>query len=158
MRRDEAEARRERGVELPPWFIDSCGKYQQFAKYACNVYELPRLLGRLTDGRRDPTIPTLDVVNSLFHAALLRIPSINAIEGDLKEADFQQLIGRKPRQDVKAFSADVIDNVLDQLHLDGAREAIEDVLWMAERNKAFREGSYGCLRDVAIVGWESFAS
>jgi hypothetical protein len=158
MRRDDTAARRGRGVDLPPWLIDSHGKYQQFAKYACSVYELPHLLGRLTDGRREPTIPTLDVVNSLFHAALLRIPSINAIEGDLKEADFQQLIGRKPRQDVKAFSADVIANVLDQLHLQGVREVIEDVLWTAERNKAFREGSYGCLRDVAIDGWESFAS
>jgi hypothetical protein len=143
---------------VPPWLINSCGKYQQFARYGCEVYGLPHLLGRLTDGRRDPDIPSLEVVNSLFHTALLRIPSINAIEGDLKEADFQQLIGRKPQQDVKAFSAEVVDNVLDQLHLGGVREVIEDVLWIAERNKAFREGSYGCLRDVAIDGWESFAS
>ena len=158
MTRDEAAARDRRGVALPPWLINSCGKYQQFARYACEVYGLPRLLGRLTDGRRDPNIPNVEVVNSLFHTALLRIPSINALEGDLKEADFQQLIGRKPQQDVKAFSAEVVDNVLDQLHLPGVRDVIEDVLWTAERNKAFREGSYGCLRDVAIDGWESFAS
>jgi hypothetical protein len=80
-------------------------------------FALPDLLANLTDKRRDPKIPTFDVVNSLFHTAVLRIPSINALEGDLKESDFQKLIGRQPTQDVKAFSADVVANVLDKLHL-----------------------------------------
>lgn len=158
MEHDEAAARQLRQAALPPWILNSDGKYQQFVKYACNVYELPRRLRSLTDGRRDPEICTFDVVNSLFHAALLRLPSINALEGDLKEADFQQVIGRKPTPDVKAFSAEVVYNVLDKLHIDGLRDGIEDVLWMAERNKAFREGSYGTMRDVAIDGWEPFAS
>lgn len=153
-----ANARRSRGDELPPWILESCGKLQQFEKYACEVYQLPHLLQRITDRRRDPDIPTLEVVTSLFHAALLRLPSINALEGDLKEADFQRLIGRHPCQGVKAFSAEVIDNVLDKLNLDDVRYAIEDVLWIAERNKNFREGSYGTLRDVAVDGWEPFSS
>lgn len=153
-----AAARQSRGVELPPWILDSSGKLQQFEKYVCEVYQLPHLLQRITDGRRGPNIPTVDVVTCLFHAALLRLPSINAIEGDLKEADFQQLIGRQPQQGVKAFSAEVIDDVLDKLNLGDARNAVEDVIWMAERNKAFREGSYGILRDVAVDGWEPFAS
>jgi len=143
---------------LPGWIVHSRHKLQQFEKYACNVYGLPRLLQRLHDGRRDPTIPTFDVVNSLFHAALFRLPSINALEGDLRETDFQKLIGRKPEQDVKVFSAEVISNVLDKLELDGPRDGIEDILWKAERNKAFREGSYGTMRCVAIDGWEPFAS
>lgn len=143
---------------LPPWILQSDRKLHQFIKYTCEVYGLPRLLRGLTDTRRAPDIATLDVVNSLFQAALLRLPSINALEGDLKEADFQKLIGRKPTPDVKAFSAEVIYNVLDQLDTGGLRDAIEDVMWMAERNKAFREGSYGTLRDVAIDGWEPFAS
>ena len=49
-------------------------------------------------------------------------------------------------------------NVLDKLHLVGARGAIEEVIDKAERNKVFREGSYGALRCVAIDGWEPFAS
>jgi hypothetical protein len=158
MTRDEVAAQERRGIALPPWLLDSDGRYQQFVRYACEVYGLPHLLGRLTDGRRDPDISGLQVVTSLFHTALLRIPSINALEGDLKEADFQQLIGRKPHPGVKAFSAEVVDNVLDQLHLDGVRDVIEDLFWTAERNKAFREGSYGCLRAVAIDGWEAFTS
>jgi len=38
---------------------------------------LPDLLKSLTDSRRSPEISTFDVVNSLFHTAVLRIPSIN---------------------------------------------------------------------------------
>ena len=119
---------------------------------------MPRLLRNLTDSRRDPDFSTFDVANSLFHAALLRLPSINALEGDLTEADFQKLIGRKPKQGTKAFSAEVIYNVLDQLDVGGLRDGIEDVMWTAERNKTFREGSYGTMRDVALDGWEPFSS
>jgi len=143
---------------LPPWIIHSRHKLQQFEKYACNVFGLPDVLRSFSDERRDPVIPTFDVVNSLFHAALFRLPSINALEGDLRETDFQKLIGRKPEQGVKVFSAEVISNVLDKLDLEGPRDGIEDILWKAERNKAFREGSYGAMRCVAIDGWEPFAS
>ncbi len=155
---DLAQIRARNMSALPAWLLNSRRKLHQFEKYACNVYGLPQLMGSFSDTRRDPDVPTLDVVNSLLHSALLRIPSINALEGDLKEADFQRLIGRKPRQDEKAFSADVVANVLDKLELDRAHSALEQVIWKAERNKAFREGSYGGLRCVAIDGWEPFSS
>jgi hypothetical protein len=158
LERDQVLRRELRSAALPEWMLRSRGKLHQFEKYVCNVFALPDLLGSLTDKRRAPDIPTFDVVNSLFHTAVLRIPSINALEGDLKESDFQKLIGRRPTPEVKAFSADVVANVLDKLHLDGARTAIEEVIGKAERNKAFREGSYGALRCVAIDGWESFSS
>lgn len=143
---------------LPPWLIDTHGKLQQFEKYVCNVFDLPGLLGSLSDGRREPTYPTFDVVNSLFHAALLRLPSINAIEGDLKDSDFQMLLGLKPQEGVKAFSSEVIDNVLDKLDCNGPRDCIEKVINKAERNKAFRDDTFSTLRCVAIDGWEPFAS
>jgi hypothetical protein len=137
--------------------LKSEGKLHQFERYASNAFALPDLLAALKDTRRDPEIPTFDVVNSLFHTALLRIPSINALEGDLKESDFQKLIGRKPTPAVKAFSADVVANVLDKLLLTPVREAIETVIHRAERNKVFREG-YGALRCVGVDGWEPFCS
>jgi len=155
---DEIIRRQLRSTALPAWILSSRGKLHQFEKYACKVFDLPRLLASLTDSRRAPEIPTFDVVNSLFHTALLRIPSLNALEGDLKESDFQKLIGRPPTPEVKAFSADVVANVLDKLHLEGVRAALEQVVDQAERNKVFREGSYGGLRCVAIDGWEPFAS
>jgi hypothetical protein len=155
---DEIIRRQRRSTALPAWILSSRGKLHQFEKYACNVFALPALLASLNDTRRAPEIPTFDVVNSLFHTALLRIPSLNALEGDLKESDFQKLIGRPPTPEVKAFSADVVANVLDKLHLNGVRDALEQVVDQAERNKVFREGSYGGLRCVAIDGWEPFAS
>ena len=156
--RDEALRRQLRGSAIPPWMLKSRGKLHQFEKYVCNVFALPDSLETITDKRRAPEIPTFDVVNSLFHTAVLRVPSINALEGNLKESDFQKLIGRHPQQDVKAFSADVVANVLDKLNVGAARSAVEDVIGKAERNKAFRGGSYGALRCVAIDGWEPFAS
>ena len=156
--RDEALRRQLRGAGVPAWIEDSRGKLHQFEKYVCNVFGLPDLLASFVDARRAPKIPTFDVVNSLLHTAVLRIPSINALEGDLKESHFQKLIGREPTPDVKAFSADVVVNVLDKLELHGIRKANDEVIGKAERNKAFRDGSYGALRCVAIDGWEPFSS
>jgi SEC-C motif-containing protein/DDE family transposase len=158
LERDAVLRRQRRSAAIPAWILNSRGKLHQFEKYACNVFALPDLLASLTDTRRAPEISTFDVVNSLFHTALLRIPSINALEGDLKEGDFQKLIGRSPTPDVKAFSADVVANVLDKLHLGGVRGTIEDAIGKAERNKVFRDGSYGALRSVAMDGWEPFSS
>lgn len=110
--------RRETAASLPAWAINSSRKLQLFLKYATKVYSMARILGSFTDNRRNPIYPTFDVVNTLFHAALFRRPSINATEGDLKQTDFQKLIGRKPKPGVKAFSAEVISNVLDKLNLD----------------------------------------
>lgn len=155
--------RSEAAVALPAWLIDSDRKLHRFEKYATKVYGLPRLLASFHDGRRNTstqptTYSTWEVVNALVHSALLRRPSINAIEGDLKEADFQKLVGLTRKPDEKAFSAEVISNVLDKLHLSDLRNGIEDVFWTAERNKAFREGSYGALQCVALDGWEPFCS
>ena len=155
---EEALRRQQRGAVLPEWIAGSRSKLHPFEKYVCNVYGLPDLLASLVDTRRAPKIPTFDVVNSLFHTAVLRIPSINALEGDLQESDFQKLIGRHPTPEVKAFSADVVANVLDKVQLDGIHIAIDEVIGKAERNKAFRDGCYSALRCVAIDGWEPFAS
>jgi hypothetical protein len=93
---DEVIRRQQRTLALPVWLLNSRGKLHQFEKYACQVFDLPELLAGQTDSRRAPEIATADVVNSLFHSALLRIPSLNALEGDLKDCDFQKLIGFQP--------------------------------------------------------------
>src|SRR5438552_8778724 len=157
LERDQALRRQLRCAAMPAWILKSDRKLYQFEKYVCNVFALADLLKSLTDGRRSPEISIFDVVNSLSHTPVLRIPSINALEGDLKESDFQKLIGRNPTLDVKAFSADVVANVLDKLELAGIRKANEEVIGKAERNKTFRDG-YGALRCVAIDGWEPFSS
>jgi hypothetical protein len=143
---------------LPEWITASRQKLHQFEKYACKVFGVPTLLSRFSDSRRDPRIGTFDVVNSLFHTALLRIPSINALEGNLKEGDFQKLIGRTPVPGTKAFSADTTSRVLDTLHLDPVEKALGSIFRKAERTKAFRDETYGALRCAAIDGWEPFSS
>ena len=158
LERDEAEERGQRLSRLLQGLFDLNGRLAQFEKYTTKVYCVPKLLSDFEDSRVDPDIATFDVVNSLFHAALLRIPSTNALEGDLKEADFQKLIGYPPKQGEKAFSADVIANVLDKLEMSGVSEAIISVNKQAERNKVFREGWHGSLRFVALDGWEPFCS
>jgi hypothetical protein len=155
---DEPEEHRQNFLNSAPQLFDLTGKLEQFEKYAAGVFSLPKLLSDFTDSRRNPEIPTFDVINSLFHAALFRIPSINALEGDLKEANFQKLIGRRVKQDEKIFSAEVINNVLDKLELSRASGAVVSVIKQAERNKVFREGWWGSLRFVALDGWEPFCS
>lgn len=133
-------------------------RLHQFEKFAIEEFDIPKLLGTWWDGRVEPDISTFDVVNSLYHAALLRKPSINALVGDLKEADFQRLLGLQPRQGHKAFTAEPIVNVLDTLGLEGVEDTLLDVFWKAERNKAFREGWHCGLRLAAIDGWEPYCS
>jgi hypothetical protein len=154
---DEARRRSALPEALPDWLRHGPGKLRQFERYATKVYNLPGLLADFTDSRRRPRIPTFDVVNSLLHTALLRVPSLNALEGNLEQPDFQKLLGHRPRPDEKPFSAEVVANVLDQLDLADARRALEEVVATAERNKAFRD-SYAGLRCVAIDGWEPVSS
>jgi hypothetical protein len=85
---DEVLRRQLRHAAVPTWIDVSRGKLQQFEIYVCNVFGLPDLLASFIDTRRTPKSPTFGVVNSLFHTAVLRIPSINALEGDLKQSDF----------------------------------------------------------------------
>jgi hypothetical protein len=156
--RDGSLRRQLRSPALPAWLLNSRGKLHQFEKYVRKVFALPDLLEAQSDARRAPQIATFDVVNSLFHSAVLRIPSLNALEGDLQEGDFQKLLGYQPTPDKKVFCIDVVANVLDKLHLPGLENALQQLVHKAERNKVFREGSYGGLRCVAIDGWEPFAS
>src|SRR5204862_4356741 len=100
--RDEALRRQLRGAALPEWIDGSRSKLRQFEKYVCNVFGLPELLASFVDTRRAPKIPTFAVVNSLFHTAELRTPSITALGGDLKERDVHKLIGRAPTPEATA--------------------------------------------------------
>jgi len=68
---NEALRRQVRGAALPAWMDDSRSKLRQFEKYVCNVFALPDLLASVVDTRRVPEIPTFDVVNSLFHTAVM---------------------------------------------------------------------------------------
>jgi hypothetical protein len=143
---------------LPKWLTEPQHRLGQFLHYAKKVYGLFPRLGGLQDERLRPQIPTADVVRSLFFAAVLRLPSLNALEGQLKAAPFQRLLGRRAIPQVKAFSADTVARVLDGLDLEALRDILHGVVHKAERNKVFREGIRGAWRAVAVDAWEPFSS
>lgn len=143
--------------QLPKWWARPKDRLAQFIKY-CRTYDLFGQLSKVEDGRERPQIPTADVVLGLFFTAVLRLPSLNALEGELKKAGFQRLLGLPVQLNEKAFSADTVARVLDSLNLDQLREILHDVVHRAERNKAFRDGPTGAQRPVALDGWQPFGS
>ena len=142
----------------PSWLTQPHTKLGQFLKYVWKVYRLPSQLNSVGDARRRPTIPTNEVVRSLLFTALFRLPSLNALEGELGRAPFQRLLGRRATPGRKAFSADTVARVLDSMDHACLRQIHHRVLDKAERNKVFREGSYAARRAVALDGWEPFCS
>ena len=133
-------------------------RLHQFENYAIGTYRVPQALRRLSDGRRNPSIPTFEVVNSLLHAAVLRLPSLNVLEQQLETPEFQKLLGLKARKGKAAFSADTIADVLDTLDITKLESTIVDMVKRAERNKAFRDDTFGTFRCAAIDGWEPFCT
>lgn len=130
----------------------------QFIKYGWKVYNLPQRLRALRDGRRRPSIATAEVAQGLLFTAVLRLPSLNALEGELKRLPFQRLLGRRAPEGRKLFSADTAARVLDSAEHDPLRRLLYDIVWKAERNKAFRDGPVGARRAVALDAWEAFSS
>ncbi|MBC7795004.1 MAG: hypothetical protein H7Z43_14965 [Clostridia bacterium] len=130
----------------------------QFEKYAIGVYGIPQALRRVSDSRRNPTIPTFEVVNALLHAAVLRIPSLNELEEELESPEWHKLLGVRARKGRRPFSADTIADVLDGLDVASLNTELATLIQKAERNKAFRDDTYGTFRVAAIDGWEPFCT
>lgn len=143
---------------LPRWLARGRDKFAQFLRYGLGPYNLLSRLASVRDQRRRPRIPTADVLRSLFFTAILRIPSLNSLEGWLKSQSFQRLLGRAAKEGTKAFSADTVSRVADGVDLGGLRVLARDLIAQTERKKLFREGLPGCRRVVALDGWEQHKS
>lgn len=135
-------------------------RLHQFLKYAIDVYNIGRTLQKLKDGRRDPKHSTYSVTMALLMAAVLRVPSLNQLEQLLSEPGYRQLLGfgSKRPQKKPAISADTFADVLDSLDIETLQEAGVSLIREAERNKAFRDDTFGTYRAVAIDGWEPFST
>ena len=145
-------------VTLPKWLTYPKRKLEQFLKYGHKVYDVLPRLARVRDGRRRPQIPTADVIRALFFTAVLRLPSLNALEGELKRTPWQRLLGGRAQPGHKRFSADTVARVLDSLELDKLRQILHTLIQQAERKKVFRDGPARAQRCVALDGWEPFSS
>ena len=78
---DTRDARADR---LPRWLVGSRDKLAKLLRYGSGTYAVFRQLSSVRDERRRPQIPTSDVLRSLCFTAMLRIPSLNSLEGWLK--------------------------------------------------------------------------
>jgi hypothetical protein len=140
--------------------VDEGLRLHQFIHYASGVYGIGGTLANIADARRSPTVPTFSVVTSLLMAAVLRVPSLNQLERWLETGQFQRLLGERTRKhrNKPLFSADTIADVLDGLDIATLQTALVQIVKKAERNKAFRDDTYGTSICVAIDGWEPFCS
>ena len=132
----------------------------QFIRYAVGVFRIGQTLQKLVDGRRAPAIRTFDVTLALLMAAVLRVPSLNELERLLKDGRFQKLLGHRGSKlrGKGLFSADTIVDVLDTLETATLQAALVEIIKKAERNKAFRDDTFGTFITVAIDGWEPFCT
>ena len=130
---------------------------RRLLRYANKVFSLTALLGSLCDTRVKPRVSTALVARIIFLTGLLRLRSFNALEPKLAERGMQSLLGRSfvPR---RVCSVEALGYSLARMDHATARQAVVDVVRKAERNKAFREGSFGSLRFVGLDGWETSSS
>jgi hypothetical protein len=70
----------------------------QFLRYAICAYRIHGLLSRVRDTRRNPSVPTSQVLISLLMAAVLRVPSINQLELMLSRGELQRLLGARTKR------------------------------------------------------------
>jgi len=130
---------------------------RQLVAYVRKVYDLGRLLRRVSDSRRKPATGAPLVAAAVFYTGLLRIRSFNALEPKLRERPFVRLLGVQSGRR-RLCSVDTVSRALRVMDLESLRAISAAVLEKAERNKVFREGWHGALRYVAIDGWEPFCS
>lgn len=133
-------------------------RLHQFINYALDVYSLGQTLQKLKDGRREPKHSTYSVTMTLLMAGVLRVPSLNQLEQLMCTPGFRQLSGFGGKRPAKkpSISADTMAEVLDKLDVETLEAAGVDLVKQAERNKAFRDDTFGVFRCVAIDGWEPF--
>lgn len=135
-------------------------RLHQFLNYAIEVFGLGATLAKACDGRRSPKISTSQVFLSLLMAAVLRVPSLNQLEELLGDGQFRRLLGARgsSARGKRLFSADTIADVLDTLDVAVLQASLVELVKKAERNKAFRDDTFGTFRCVALDGWEPFST
>jgi hypothetical protein len=145
------------GPESPdPWRFGT-GRLRQIVAYGRKVFDLGRHLGRVEDSRRKPMTEASAVATAVFFTGLLRIRSFNALEPRLGERSFLRLLGKG--EDVESLcSADTLGRSLRVMSFQSVQRMYVGMVSQAERNKVFREGWHGALRNFAIDGWEPIAS
>ena len=124
---------------------------RRFCAYVEKVFGLSDHLGRLTDSRKRPQIPTAAAFACGLTLFATRRGSLNALEEDLRvPGRLQGLLGEQPP------SVDSVGRIYAQMDSPPLRRILSEIAHQLKRNKALThtEG----YRAVAVDGHEFFAS
>jgi thiamine biosynthesis lipoprotein ApbE len=72
------------------------GSVRRMRSYADKVFEKDDRLGRMTDGRRDPTLPLAAVLATWQWGLMRRTPSTEQIRDLLRDRRWRARLGLKP--------------------------------------------------------------
>jgi len=117
------------------------GSMRQMRRYADKVFDKDARLGRLTDGRRDPTLPLAAVLATWQWGLIRRLPSTEQIGDLLRDRRWRARLGLQPEQ---GGSADRAAEVLDGLAIEEWNELMIQDFFLARRAGVLtEEGQYG---------------
>lgn len=124
----------------------------RFADYLQRTWDFPDLVESLQDSRLYCQVPTSAVFLSVFGMFATRLPSLNAMEGELRlPGRWEPWVGpRKP-------SADTLGYCLDRFDLERLRQRLVWINHQMKRKKILRPNAPPCLV-AALDGHELFAS
>lgn len=119
--------------------------------YADHRYRIRGVLGRLSDARRKPRIATATVAGSVLMLFLARFASLHALEQTKAHRFWKTWLG------APLPSADSLGRIVSELHSEGLRENLGDLLHQFRRKKVLRVPGHGWLA-LILDGHESSAS
>ena len=117
------------------------GSLRQMRSYADKVFEKDARLGRMTDGRVDPTLPLSAVLSTWQWGLIRRTPSTEQIGDLLLDPRWRARLGLQPEQ---GGSPDRLAQVLDSLSTEEWNEMMLEDFFLARRAGILTDdGLYG---------------
>lgn len=125
----------------------------RLAKYLDKVWGFSKLVRKLKDGRKSPSVPTASVVLGLFGGFAVRFGSLNQLGAQFKiPGRWERWVGsRKPSADTMAYS-------LDRLYLKLLRRLLWTIAKQCKRKKVFRRLFPDVHWVAALDGIETYKS
>lgn len=110
-------------------------------KYVNKLFDLEAKLGRLTDGRRSPTVPLAPVMTTWFWAMVKRLKSTERVGVLLGDKRWRRILGLESED---GGSPDTAGRVLAELSIDELNEFLLDAFFTARRAGILKDdGPYG---------------
>lgn len=128
-------------------------RLRQFWHATKKVFDLPRRLRGVRDGRADPQVPTFAVSATLFLGAMLRKPSFLQLQFESARRGWQRLIAH-----AAAITDDRLVYVGERYRLEDWRGLLVHTNQVLKRNQAFEAAKIHGLLVVAIDANEQFNS